>query len=48
MYPMKLDYIPNLRAGPGAPPEVPATQAMVRHEPWKQGNLVSWQAKMPR
>jgi len=48
MYPMKLDYIPNLRAGPGAPPEVPATQAMVRHEPWKQGDLVAWQAKMPR
>jgi len=45
---MKLDYIPNPRAGPGAPPEVPATQAVVRHEPWKQGDLVAWQAKMPR
>jgi len=27
MYPMKLDYIPNPRAGPGAPPQVPAIQA---------------------
>jgi len=45
---MKLDYIPNPRARPGAPPEVPTIQAMVRHEPWKQGDLVAWQAKMPR
>jgi len=48
MYPMKLDYIPNPRAGPGSPPEVPATQAVVRHEPWKPGDLVAWQAKMLR
>jgi len=44
IYPMKLDYIPNPRAGPGAP----TIQAIVRHEPWKQGDTVAWQAKMPR
>ena len=48
MYPMTWDYIPNPRAGPGSPPEVPATQAVVRHEPWKPGDLVAWQAKMLR
>ncbi|KAM9590820.1 uncharacterized protein ACIBXB_005876 [Morphnus guianensis] len=48
MYPMRLDYIPNPRAGPGAPAEVPAVTAIMRHEPWKQGDLVAWQSKMPR
>jgi len=47
-HPVKLDYIPNPRAGPGALPEVTAIQAVARHEPWKQGDLVAWQAKMPR
>ena len=48
MYPMCMDYIPNPRAGPGAPAEVPAVTAIMRHEPWKQGDLVAWQSKMPR
>ena len=45
---MKLHCIPNPRAGPGAPPDGPAVTAVMRHKPWKQGDLIMWQSKMPR
>ena len=48
MYPTRLDSSPNPRAGPGAGADVSPVTGVMGHEPWKQGDLVTRQAKTPR
>ena len=47
-YPMTIEFHSNPRVGPDTGPDVPPLLAAAVHQPWKPGDLMLWQEKMPR